>query len=383
MKIVVDRQLLESIQPRVDSSVEWMSLDDYDRNPGSHTVDGFILRSITKVREHTYPTWVDTPPSFVITATAGLDHLDTQWLESLGIQWRHCPGANARAVAEYVVAALLWMTQGDFTGSLGIVGVGATGQAVEKLALDLGWQVVPYDPPRERREASLETSTVDSGRFISASMEELMKCDAATFHVPRVETGQDPTYPLWGQEELFASNASWIIQASRGGIIEEGALYDWATKGGKLACDVWEGEPLVNQPLLEASTIATPHIAGYSYQARSKAITQVLHHLASFGIPCTNTPTLEGKSCLAEVDSYSTCSELVEILHPWMGHAEPFKKELLETYLNQGDRVRQKEVFRQWRTQTPLRTEFSEWMVRASDHQTFPWLTPLGVQIAR
>jgi hypothetical protein len=61
MKIVVDRQLLESIQPRVDSSVEWMSLDDYDRNPGSHTVDGFILRSVTKVREHTYPTWVDVP----------------------------------------------------------------------------------------------------------------------------------------------------------------------------------------------------------------------------------------------------------------------------------------------------------------------------------
>ncbi len=383
MKIVVDRQLLESIQPWVDSSVEWLTLDDYDRNPGSHTVDGFILRSVTKVSEHTYPSWVDVPPSFVLTATAGFDHLDTLWLESLGVQWRHCPGANARAVAEYVVAALLWMTQGDFKGSLGIVGVGATGQAVEKLALDLGWHVVPFDPPRERHEASLETSEVDSGRFISASLEDLMKCDAVTFHVPRVETGQDPTYPLWGQEELFASNASWIIQASRGGIIEEGALYNWAKKGGKLACDVWEGEPLVNQHLLEASTIATPHIAGYSYQARSKAITQVLYHLASFGIPYTNTPSLEGELCIPEVDHYSTSKELLELLHPWMSHADSFKKELLDAYLNQADRARQKEIFRQWRAQTPLRAEFSEWMVRASDHKTFPWLTPLGVQIAR
>lgn len=382
MKIVVDRQLLESIQPWVDSSVEWMSLDDYDRNPGSHTVDGFILRSVTKVRENTYPTWVNAPPSFVITATAGFDHLDTQWLESLGVQWRHCPGANARAVAEYVIAALLWMTQGDFKGSLGIVGVGATGQAVEKLALDLGWQVVPYDPPRERNEASLGTNLTDQDRFTSASLEELMKCDAVTFHVPRVETGQDSTYPLWGQNELSVSNASWIIQASRGGIIEEVALYDWAIKGGKLACDVWEGEPLVNQRLLEASTIATPHIAGYSTQARIKAIIQVLNHLASFGVSFTDTPTLQGESTIAKVDPYLTNREILETLHPWMGHAATFKKELLEA-MTDGNRTLQEKVFSQWRGMTPLRLEFSEWTVQTSDHRKFPWLTPLGVQITK
>jgi erythronate-4-phosphate dehydrogenase len=391
MKIVVDRQLLDGIQKVIAPGVTCIDLDEYSLDSSRSRVDGFIIRSVTKVQKETYPEWIDSPPSFVITATAGIDHIDTEWLTALGVKWRHCPGANAHSVAEYVIASLLWMTHGAFQGSLGIVGVGATGQAVESLAHALGWSVVLYDPPRERTARSLGKETQQAKPFRSAKKEDMMACDAVTFHVPRIMSGEDATYPLWSHEELTNANASWIIQASRGGTIDENALYHWAKSGGQLACDVWDGEPSMRQDLLEASTLATPHIAGYSVQSRIKAFAQVTTHLESLGVPLQ----ISKQALLGEEDPVMTLSdtitsarELIETIHPWMAFSSTFKTELLENTPPQenpsthAQQMHQEGLFKKWRTQTPLRVEFARCSATTKLHQAFPWLRKVGVQTA-
>lgn len=391
MKIVVDRQLLDGIQKVIAPKVECIPLDDYSLDPSPPEVDGLVIRSVTKVQKETFPKWVHKPPSFVITATAGIDHLDVEWLNSLGIEWRHCPGANAHSVAEYVIASLLWMSQGAFPGTLGIIGVGATGQAVESLAQALDWPVVLFDPPRERAEKGLDGSVKGANPFQSAKVEDIMACDAVTIHVPRIMSGEDATYPLWGYEELQKAKASWIIQASRGGTIDENALSDWAKSGGQLACDVWDGEPSIRQDLLNASTLATPHIAGYSVQSRHQAFIQAAKHLESFGVPVQDsTPALSGeaKAKMTLSDDLTTSQKLIESIHPWMALSSMFKMELLNSYSQaedpsaQANPRHQKELFKKWRTQTPLREEFSRYNASNELQKAFPWLMKVGVQTA-
>lgn len=378
MKIVVDRQLLGGIQQVIAPYVTCIPLDEYKLDSSPYEVDGFIIRSITKVQKEAFPKWVDSPPGFVITATAGVDHIDTAWLSSLGIQWRHCPGANARAVAEYVIAALLWMTHGTFQGSLGIVGAGATGQAVESMAQALGWSVILYDPPRERAENGFDKETPSANPFQSAEIDDLMSCDALTFHVPRIVSGENATYPLWSDDELRQAKASWIIQASRGGTVDEDALCHWANSGGHLACDVWDGEPRVRQDLLEVSTLATPHIAGYSVQSREQTFAQLATHLESLGVSVQRSKqALSGEPdpSITLSDTITSARELIETIHPWMSLSSSFKAELLSQNHNE-------DLFKKWRTRTPLRTEFAKFSGSSTLHPFFPWLFKLGVQKA-
>ncbi|MDR9446699.1 MAG: NAD(P)-dependent oxidoreductase [Balneolaceae bacterium] len=409
MKIVVDRQLLDGIQKVIAPNVTCIPLEEYALENHRPFVDGFIIRSVTRIDKETYPEWIDSPPSFVITATAGIDHIDTEWLTALGIHWRHCPGANAHAVAEYVIASVLWMSQGSFQGSLGIVGVGATGQAVESLAKELGWDVVLYDPPRARAAQDFGREMQPAGPFRSSTMDDIMACDAVTFHVPRVIGSEDATMPLWSHEELQNAKTFWIIQASRGGTIDEDALYHWAKRGGQLACDVWHGEPSIRLDLLEAATLATPHIAGYSIQSRLNVFAQVTKHLESLGVPVQVPKQANQAGEVSPVtlsDDVTSAKELIEAIHPWMARSAVFKAAMLEGHShplgqsqyddqfhdgpfaeNDGPFTEAKPhhregLFKQWRTQTPLRTEFRRIYASEPLHTTYPWLMKIGVQKA-
>ena len=114
---------------------------------------------------------------FIATATIGFDHLDAAWLAQAGIGWTNCPGCNARSVAQYVEASLLQLAvHGCWSGgplraatapaadfdpavfaglTLGIVGVGHVGQAVEAMARRLGFgEILRCAPPRAEREGS-------------------------------------------------------------------------------------------------------------------------------------------------------------------------------------------------------------------------------------
>ncbi|MBQ5817593.1 MAG: 4-phosphoerythronate dehydrogenase [Bacteroidaceae bacterium] len=216
---------------------------------------------------------------FIGTATIGYDHIDDAYCRSRGIYWTSAPACNAGGVLQYVQSSLyLWCRKcgrplNELT--LGIVGVGAIGSRVARWARAAGMRVLLNDPPRE---AAGETGFVSLAQIAA-------ECDVVTFHPTLTRGGDYPSYHLAG-EAFFDSlqRAPLFINASRGPVADNVALLA-AYKKGKVAdivLDVWEGEPEINRELLDASFIATPHIAGYSAEGKLNASNIVLQKFAEF-----------------------------------------------------------------------------------------------------
>jgi len=191
---------------------------------------------------------------FVATATIGFDHVDTAYLAARGIGFVSAAGSNANSVAEYVVAAMLELAaRRGFRlreKTIGIVGVGNVGNKVVRYAEALGMRVLQNDPPRQRTEAG---AFVSLGRVVA-------EADIITLHVPLTRSGPDATF------HLLEPRRGILINSSRGGVLDNKALLTASLDG--LALDVWEGEPDLLPGLLEKTDIATPHIAGYSFDGK-------------------------------------------------------------------------------------------------------------------
>lgn len=210
--------------------------------------------------------------SLVVTATIGYDHLDTDFLNAEGIEWTNCPGCNATSVAQYVGSCLLLLererglTLKDAT--LGIVGIGHVGQAVAEAAKRLGiGRTLLNDPPREE-------SSDANGIHWSSLETVLAESDVITLHTPLTAGGRYPTLHLLDTAAFEAMRRRpVIINAARGGVVDEGAL-EAALEAGQVSAaiiDTWEGEPEIRRTLLDKAYIATPHIAGYSADGKANA----------------------------------------------------------------------------------------------------------------
>ena len=108
---------------------------------------------------------------FVGTATIGFEHMDIPYLDGQGVRWCYSPGCNANSVSEYLAAALLCL--GDRHGfrlegkTIGVIGVGNVGSLVVEKALALGMNVLPNDPPRQRRGDCLVSSKPETLNWAS------------------------------------------------------------------------------------------------------------------------------------------------------------------------------------------------------------------------
>jgi len=232
--------------------------------------DILLVRSITKVNASLLD---DTPVRFVGTATIGTDHIDLPCLRSRGIAFADAAGANANSVAEYVVAALLNLAQKHqfpLAGkSIGIIGVGNIGSRLENFAQALNMKVILNDPPLHRK-------TADS-RFLPLS--QALQADFVTLHVPLARTGPDPTWHLINEQNLTTLKpTAFLINSSRGPVVDNLALKNALTQKqlAGAVLDVWENEPNINIELLNLIEIATPHIAGYSFDGKTNG-TALLH----------------------------------------------------------------------------------------------------------
>jgi erythronate-4-phosphate dehydrogenase len=239
-------------------------------------VDALVVRSITKVNRELLD---GTPVRFVGTCTIGEDHVDKAWLASQGIAFSSAPGCNANSVGEYITASLLHLAEKHGLSragmKLGIVGVGNVGKRVWKKAEALGLQCVLNDPPRFDNEG---------GDPVFRSIEEILDCDIVTFHVPLEKTGPYATWHL--ADAAFLSRmkpGAILINSSRGGVVDNQALKSVLRDGQLRAAvlDVWEGEPRVDTELLGLVDIATPHIAGYSFDGKVNGTRQVYEALCA------------------------------------------------------------------------------------------------------
>lgn len=226
---------------------------------------------------------------------AGVDRLDRPSIEKRGIPVANAPGGSNSALAEYATASASTLLRrlalasdeiraGNYVAfrkrllddnlcgldglTVGVVGLGVVGLAVAEAFHKHDCQIVYYDP------APPDTTRAEALGARPLALDELLATsDVVTLHVPLLPA----TTGLIGAAELATMKPGAIlIQASRGGIVDEAALADALQSGhlGGAAIDVYSSEPPPSDnPLLrlggEAAerTILTPHIAGVTRQA--------------------------------------------------------------------------------------------------------------------
>jgi len=228
--------------------------------------DAVIVRSVTRVDASILD---DTRVRFVGTATAGTDHLDEPYLAARAIRAASAPGSNAESVVEWALAALLVLAtrHGALAGrTLGVVGCGQVGARLITRARAMGLDVLACDPPLA--EASDAAGVPHAFVSYARLLEE---ADILTYHTPLTFDGEHPTFHLLGAGALRASRRGvWVLNASRGAVVD-GAALEAALHIGHVAAaaiDVWEGEPAAPAALVARADLATPHIAGYGYDAK-------------------------------------------------------------------------------------------------------------------
>ena len=235
-------------------------------------IDILLIRSGTRVDQGLLD---GTPVRFVASATVGTDHVDKSYLKERGIPFYHAPGCNADAVVEYVIAALLHLCvhKGEMLAGkkVGVIGAGNIGGRLVSRLPALGLEILVNDPPRFESDRE--------GAIKAVSLEELLaEADIVTLHTPLTRSGAYPTFHLLDEVQLRTMKAgAWLINASRGPVLSNSALKAVLEEGllGAVVLDVWENEPVIDVGLMELVDIATPHIAGHSYEGKVNGTIQI------------------------------------------------------------------------------------------------------------
>lgn len=243
------------------------------------SADVLLVRSVTPVDAALLK---ESRVRFVGSATIGTDHIDRAYLAERGITFAHAPGSNAESVVEYVLAALLLVAVRRGVAlrgrTLGVVGCGQIGSRLVPRAEALGLRVLQNDPPRaEAAEAAGEAHP-----FVPLDT-VLAEADIVTLHVPLERGGRYPTHHLVDDAVLARLRPeAWLVNAARGAVVDNAALRRHLEAGGLGAAifDVWEGEPTPSVPLIEQVDVATPHIAGYSYDGKVQGTVMLAEALA-------------------------------------------------------------------------------------------------------
>lgn len=258
-------------------------------------LDAIIVRSATKVRKE----MIDAAEKLkaIGRAGVGLDNIDVEYAKSKGIKVINTPGATSISVAELTIGLILAvmrkiayadreMRNGAwpkkkckgiemYGKTLGIIGIGRIGREVAKRATAFGMKVIYYDVYRP--DESTEKELAIEFRELDALVSE---ADVITLHLPLTPE----TKHLINKERIeMMKDGAIIINAARGGIVDENALYE-ALKSGKLygaALDVYENEPLKESKLFEIDNIVlTPHIGAQAKEGQTRAGIEVAKKIA-------------------------------------------------------------------------------------------------------
>lgn len=267
-----------------------------------------LVRSATTVRKEI----IDACPGLKIIGRGGvgMDNIDVDYAKDKGIHVINTPAASSQSVAELVFAHLFGSVRflhdsnrnmpldGDTQfkklkknyangvelrgKTLGIVGFGRIGKEVAKIALGVGMKVIATD-----KEIGKEVITVAfyNGQSIdveieSVSLEDLLKqSDFVTLHVPAQKE-----YVIGKKEFDLMKNGAGIVNAARGGVIDEVALID-ALDSGKIAfagLDTFEEEPKpAIKVLMNGRVSLTPHIGAATNEAQDRIGTELAEQISN------------------------------------------------------------------------------------------------------
>ncbi|HQE93680.1 MAG TPA: D-2-hydroxyacid dehydrogenase [Anaerolineae bacterium] len=242
--------------------------------------DGIVVRSRTKVRAPV----LQNPGKLkvIIRGGVGVDNIDVAVAESKGIKVLNTPAASSNAVAELALAMmfalarhLAWADASMKAGrwekknlegseiagkTLGIIGYGHIGQRLAEQARALGMTVVACDP------------YIQNAALVSLD-ELLARADYVSLHVPYAPK----THNLLGAAQLaMMKPGACVINAARGGVVDEDALYAALVSGhlAGAALDVFTAEPPQSATLRALialpQVVATPHIGAATVEAQER-----------------------------------------------------------------------------------------------------------------
>ena len=253
--------------------------------PALAEADAILVRSATKVDAEA----LAAAPRLKVVARAGvgLDNVDVRAATQAGVMVVNAPTSNIVSAAELAVALMLaaarhvspahaalrtgeWK-RSKYTGielyekTVGIVGLGRIGVLVAQRLSAFGMNVIAYDPyVQAGRAAQMGVRLVDLDVLLAES-------DFMSVHLPKTPE----TVGLIGAEQLAMAKPSLVlVNAARGGIVDELALHDALKTGGIAAAglDVFAKEPCTDSPLFELeNVVATPHLGASTDEAQEKA----------------------------------------------------------------------------------------------------------------
>lgn len=262
--------------------------------------DALIVRNRTRVNGEV----LDAGPSLRVVGRlgVGLDNIDVPACEARRVAVIPATGANAGAVAEYVIGTAMLLLRGAYTRgaetaagkwprgalsngreiagkTLGLVGFGGIGQLTARLAKALGVTVIGYDPMIP------DGAPVWKGCGVApCSLDDLLaQADIVSLHVPLT----DATRGMLGADALARMKPDAVlINTARGGIIDEAALAA-ALRAGRLggaAIDVFDTEPLpAGNTLADApNLVLTPHIAGVTFESNVRVSSLIADRVAAY-----------------------------------------------------------------------------------------------------
>ncbi len=260
-------------------------------------ISGLLVRSATQVRKDL----IDACPGLKLIGRGGvgMDNIDVDYAKERGLHVINTPASSSASVAELVFAHLfggvrflydanrIMPLEGDKNfkslkknygkgtelrgKTLGILGFGRIGRATAQIALGIGMKVIYHDHSLEETDIDLSFYDGQSVKFHvkNTSKEELLKAsDFITLHVPAQKE-----YVIGKTEFGLMKNGVGLVNAARGGVIDEVALLD-AIDRGKVAfagLDVFESEPVPEvQILMHPKISLSPHIGAATDEAQDR-----------------------------------------------------------------------------------------------------------------
>lgn len=284
--------------------------------------DALVVRSQTKVTADIIQ--AAGKMQVIGRAGVGVDNIDVEAATRRGIIVVNSPEGNIVSTAEHTIAMLLALVRRipqahgllhsgiwsrELKGAevrnkvLGIIGLGRVGTEVAEMAKGLRMEVIAYDPMvSENRAERLGVQLVE--------LETLLKtADFITIHVPLNAS----TKGLIGSNELkLVKPTAMLVNCARGGILDEGALYDAINQGqlAGAAIDVFSREPAQDNILLQSDRIiTTPHLAASTFEAETSASIDVAEQVVA---------VLQGHSPKSPVNAPMIPAEAMSVLGPYI-----------------------------------------------------------------
>jgi erythronate-4-phosphate dehydrogenase len=299
MKIAVDKGIksFEKIITSINgfNKIEFEYLETQEiTNDKLKDTEALFIRSTTSVDKALLK---NTKIKIVGSATAGIDHLDTKYLNNMDIKWFCAEGSNSLSVVNYVMSAICYLMSENLfniNDSVGIVGYGNIGKKL-KFALDtFSITNSVYDPFLDHD-------------FLS-NINTIKECDLISLHIPLTHKTLFPTLKLVDQAFIGDISNKTLINTSRGGIVDEQSLL----KSSKVTyiSDVWINEPTPSREIIDYSLLSTPHIAGHSFNGKLNGTLYLIQRLQEF-------LDMDKSMVFENIKKMNRLSEVIKLTEPY------------------------------------------------------------------